>query len=505
MIFCVCIFITLYFFAAANALRVGIVGAGASGSSAAYFLNKELGASVDIHMFESSDRVGGRARLGSVGYGNQTFTFEQGASMFISENRHLMDMAQRFNLSLCQHPCTNDSKAAEGLASYGIWQPPSPSSSSGGKWVFRRSDKRSWTGWFMDPLKLLWRYGGARDLSHVSKRTQEAVDEYLQSYKQFDKVHGSWEDFLKDKPTLKSSLYYRAIEYYKSAGENVGSRFLEEVVSLATRVNYMQDIGQINALGAHISMAATVSETDPYSVRGGNWQIFAHMLNDSQASLHLNTAVTSIQHHQLQYVVTTDGSKEHLFDIVIIAAPLPAANIDLLDGRYRQEIADVEYVKMYVTFVIGTLRPFDGLDGQDIPQLVVTPYGTTEPFNCLSILACLSSSHQKCRDGPVLTKIFSHQPVDLDKVFVNVEWSQQKQWYSYPKLAPLDAGFTSNDPKLANAFRPHRNRPMPIALHNSTTGGGGVYYINGMEALFSTMESQTVAARYVVRLALYNL
>ncbi|KAJ2850458.1 hypothetical protein IWW36_001896 [Coemansia brasiliensis] len=498
----------------ASPRRVAIVGAGAAGSSAAYFIQEELLAHgeqpAEIHVFERSNLVGGRARVGTVEYNNRTLYFEQGASMFISKNFHLMEMTSKFNLTLCQHPCTyakgdgghTTAKLLESsLGSYGIWDPEDLRGS--GRWIVGPGN--NWR--LLDALKALWRYSGPGDYSHVQKRTRTAVDEFLQSYKVFNDtstIYSTWEEYLSDKPLLQSSLYYSAYEYYLSAKEGVRRKFLEEVVSLATRVNYMQDIDKVNSLGAHISMAA--GSDAAYSIAGGNYQIFDRMLASSASHLHLNTSIAEIQRSNkttgTYTVLTRSNDVYDEFDSVIIAAPLSLANISVIENKYQDH---TEYVHMYVTFAIGTLRN-DLFPKGKIPRLVVTPYKTTKPFNCLSILACLGSeelnSSRQCRDGPVLVKMFSHKRIDLEKIFAKVEWHHEQEWHSYPKLKPLNAGFVQQDPQ-STAYYLHRSLPPPIILDRRDSNNG-VYYINGMEALFSTMESQTVAAKNVIRLALFG-
>ncbi|KAJ2890029.1 hypothetical protein IWW38_004357 [Coemansia aciculifera] len=502
--------------AASSARRIAVVGAGAAGASAAYFAQAELQERglepAEIHIFERSDRVGGRAHSGSVVYNNQTLHFEQGASMFIGKNKHLLDLATKFNLSLCSHPCTfghtNDidmeANGASSLGAYGVWEP------TDNRWVVRMG-----SGAFIDAVRMLWRYRGTGDLGYVRRRTKAAVDEFMQSYDDFNNhtagIFSTWDEYLEDKPLLRMSLYYRAAEFYQSDSERIRRRFLDEVVSLATRVNYMQDVDRISAIGAHISMAA---ESDTaYSIAGGNWQIFANMIASAPAHLHLNTTVREIRRssedsngpYTVSVLSSSGDEVTEYFDLVIVAAPLPLANIRVLDDQYASVVA-AEYVHMYVTFAIGVLRDDLFPAGRDLPRLIVTPYRTTEPFNCLSILACLAqNSIQKCRDGPVLVKVFSHAPLDLSRVFASVDWHREQQWHSYPRLEPRNAGYADVDDDGDEPTRFHLSRkpPPPIVLDRDGPAAG-VYYINGMETLFSTMESQTVAARHVVRLALFG-
>ncbi|KAI7821259.1 Prenylcysteine lyase-domain-containing protein [Kickxella alabastrina] len=505
-LFGVCIL--LFFGAAGRARRIAIIGGGAAGAAAAYFAQEELigrgEAPAIIHVFERDQRIGGRAHSGSVEYSNQTLMFEIGASMFIGKNQHLVGLARKFNLTLCAHPCTLGAATSGSvggiwaLGAYGLWDPLS--GAAGGSWVVRQwADHKS-----RDALQMLWRYGGTGDLT--------------QSYADFgDPARGafaSWDDYVSDKPHMQASLYYTAAEFYSSAANAIGRRLLSEVVSLATRINYMQDVDAVNAMGAHISMAA---ESDAaYSVAGGNWQLFVRMLNSSAAHVHLGTTVDDVQRssssgsgsgYRVSFV--RDGSAAAMdFDSVIVAAPLPLANLRVLDGQ-RQKDAAAAYVTMHVTFAIGVLRgdlfPADS-SGEALPRLIVTPKHTTEPFNCLSILACLDSAGRGLcgqRGGTVLVKIFSQAPVDLARVFARVEWQRSHIWDAYPRLHPRNGAAYSN-PASSDMFRLSRPRLPPIVLDRSGNGTNGVYYVGGMETLFSTMESQTVAARHVVRLALFG-
>ncbi|KAJ2837465.1 hypothetical protein J3B02_006425, partial [Coemansia erecta] len=297
--------------------------------------------------------------------------------------------------------------------------------------------------------------------------------------------------------------------FYSAQGSDIGRQVLHEIVSLATRVNYMQDVDMVNTLGAHISMAAESDKA--YSVAGGNWQTFGHMLSESGAHVHLKTRVLAIDHagaggYRLLVEPRTHDAATSLdgFDIVIVATPLPLSGIRVLDKRHS-ELVDAKYVHMHVTFVIGQLRsdlfPFDDLH-EPLPRLIVTPFGITYPFNCLSILACLDNdSCAVAGKSTVLVKVFSHRPLDLAAVFASVHWHHQQSWHAYPQLEPRNAGNFSrgifDDPL---AFHLSRRVLPPIVLDQS--GSAGVYYVNGMETLFSTMESQTVAARHVVRLAI---
>ena len=133
-------------------LRVAIIGAGASGSSAAYFLSragKQLGKkkgkdSVNpskrlyVDVFERSERVGGRA-MAIHPLNDTTFDpVEAGASIFADANYNLQHAAEEFRLS---------SVSSKDLLSdtLGVWD---------GKQFVIETDGSTWS-----QAKLFWRYG----------------------------------------------------------------------------------------------------------------------------------------------------------------------------------------------------------------------------------------------------------------------------------------------------------------------------------------------------------
>jgi len=85
---------------------VSIIGAGAAGSSAAYWLslaNKRLGMNMGITVYENSSRIGGRSTVVHP-YDDETLPpIELGASIFVKENRNMMRAAKEFNLTLRDH------------------------------------------------------------------------------------------------------------------------------------------------------------------------------------------------------------------------------------------------------------------------------------------------------------------------------------------------------------------------------------------------------------------
>lgn len=119
-------------------------GAGAAGSSAAYYLQQyaqEEGLAVNITIFERTGRIGGRT-LTKGAYNDPLQPIELGASIFITANYILVNASRDFNLtvSVPHDPTKGDITA--------IWD--------GQKFVYQSAEG---TSWWWDALKLWWKYG----------------------------------------------------------------------------------------------------------------------------------------------------------------------------------------------------------------------------------------------------------------------------------------------------------------------------------------------------------
>jgi prenylcysteine oxidase / farnesylcysteine lyase len=82
--------------------------------------------------------------------------------------------------------------------------------------------------------------------------------------------------------------------------------------------NYGQNLDQIHALGALISL---VGSGPTFSVIGGNWQIFDKMISSSGAKLQLNTEVDKIEKVGLSQWKVSWNNTSDTFDGVVLAAP----------------------------------------------------------------------------------------------------------------------------------------------------------------------------------------
>ncbi len=143
-----------------------LAGAGAAGSSTAYYLRQfaeEAGIAVNITLFERTDRIGGRS-LTVNPFENASQPVELGASIFIEKNEILYKALQDFG-----HETTRfGSKLSELM---GIWD--------GEKFVFtiNTSDSSWWIG-----IKVTLKYGFSGPRKAL-KLVADAVSKFLNLYK----------------------------------------------------------------------------------------------------------------------------------------------------------------------------------------------------------------------------------------------------------------------------------------------------------------------------------
>lgn len=439
--------------------RVAIIGAGAGGSSAAFWISKakeRFGVDVEVDVYERQDYIGGRSIIVHP-YGNSSLpALELGASIFVEANKNLWRASNEFNFT---RKSFRDSNGGTG-----IWD--------GKEIILSLSD-----GWW-DTVKVLWRYG-----IFSPRRTQSIVsalvDRYLILY-----TPGApkWDNIF----DLASSLGWldliaNSTDGYLSA-QGVSKEYTHELIEGATRVNYGQNVVDIHALEGLICMATDRAS----SIRGGNYQIFEQFLNRSGAKVYLNAQVNSISQKSssshIWTVKSTQGAAD--YKAVILAAPFHSSNITLPPSLSAQ-IPEQPYVHLHVTLLTTTSPTPDPTyfslpPSSDVPSMMLTTYegvrkGGEEPeFNSLSYLGLV-------RDAEWAVKIFSKERITdewLKKMFFGkVGWVYRKEWDAYPKLPP-----TTSFP--------------PVKLDR------GLYYVNAFEPFISTMETETIASRNVVDLLL---
>ena len=140
-------------------------GAGAAGSSAAYFLQQfaaQAGVHVNVTLFEKTDRIGGRTRTINP-FNDPAQRVEQGASIFVQANQIMFNAMTEFGLSQSVPDADDDPKM-------GIWD--------GDCFVFTIDESAPswWTA-----LKVVWKYGLTAP-QRAQELTAATITKFLRIY-----------------------------------------------------------------------------------------------------------------------------------------------------------------------------------------------------------------------------------------------------------------------------------------------------------------------------------
>ncbi|THV06108.1 FAD/NAD(P)-binding domain-containing protein [Dendrothele bispora CBS 962.96] len=439
--------------------RIAIIGAGAAGSSAAFWISKaqeRFGVNVEIDVYERSSYVGGRSTTVYPHDDPSLPPVELGASIYVQSNKNMVKAAEAFNLS------TKSFTDEEG--SFGIWDGEQVIVQASGSW------------W--DTLKLVWRYG-VMSPRRVDSTVQDTVKQFLTLY---SPQAPKWDNITDLAASFgwADAIQNTASDFFKSKG--VSEQYIYEVLESSTRVNYAQNIDKIHALEGTVSMAADKAT----SIKDGNWRVFENFLNHSKATVYLNTSVHGVSQttsSSRPWLVTSDKGSTR-YRGVILAAPFHQTGIKL-PSALSSQIPEQPYVHLHVT-LLTTSSPHMSSEYLNMapntkpPSMLLTTWngarqGLKAPeFNSISY-------HGKINEDEWVVKIFSMEAVEdewLNSMFDgNVSWVYRKEWDAYPVLPP-----TTEFP--------------PVKLDT------GFYYVNAFEPFISTMETETIAARNVVDLLL---
>ncbi|KAG0278383.1 hypothetical protein BGZ95_004132 [Linnemannia exigua] len=500
---------------------VAIIGAGAGGTSTAFYLQQLLepeGKPLNKHkllypttitIFDQSDKIGGRCQVffttnpanPEKNLPKEELAIEVGASIFVKVNHHLADSAKDFGLKVKE--LDNELLA--------IWD--------GDEFLFVES---SWKFWSI--LKGLARWGFAPiKLQRLLKSTLDGLLRFYTSPESFTSIH----DFATSHDLHKEASILTD-QYLESNG--IGLAYSQEVIEVATRVNYGSNLDDIHALGALVTMAAD----DAQQIEGGNFQIFEGMVAKSGAEVRLETKIARVRRlepqvagDEPQFEVTTTTGQKQIFDYIVLAAPIESTNIDF--DISLPPLPKVDYRTIHATFVRGHINPSyfytpsspvrsSQPSANQLPTHILSTKSRSE-FTSLSIQARLST-------GETITKIFSPEALSidlLDRLYVNRTWVKHKEWKAYPKLKPIPLAEDPSEPEIvlegesgASAsseqvvFEKHAKKQKAKeendAQRKALEAWGqvevvpGVFYVNSFEPLISTMETETIAGKNIARL-----
>ncbi|KAI0050817.1 FAD/NAD(P)-binding domain-containing protein [Auriscalpium vulgare] len=460
--------------------RIAIIGAGAGGSSAAFWLAKAKerhGLNIEVDIYEKDSFIGGRSTTVHP-YGDSSFeAIELGASIFVDINKNMWRASDEFNLTRYY--------LGDDMSSLGLWD--------GKDFLFTTGSWRGTLGGWVDNIKALWRYGYYAP-TNTDKLVKNITDNYVNIYGPDTPIWPNMSDVVNafDWGTAVSQL---GSEYFLSRG--ISERFTYELIDAATRVNYAQPVETLHGLATLCSLATGGAA----GIERGNWRVFENFVQLSGAKLLLNTTVSAIDRESsAKFTVTSDRGTAS-YSSVILAAPFHTASISLPSGL-ADLIPQQPYMTLHVT-LLSTTAPapnpayFGLAPGAHVPgNIYSTPgvarkLGDTLEFNSISFLTKLRKEGAEKGTAYVgesgkeewIVKVFSPKAVSdewlADLFMGQVGWVLRKEFQPYPALKP--------SPSFP-----------PVRLDR------GLFYVNAFEPLLSTMETETIAARNVVDLLLHE-
>ncbi|WWD22349.1 hypothetical protein CI109_106840 [Kwoniella shandongensis] len=468
--------------------RIAIIGAGASGSSAAFFVRRagrtierrlglEEGERVgEVVVFDKEGYVGGRSTTVYPHSDKRTRPQELGASVFVKANQNMMKATEYFNLTLID--------TSYGEAGVGIWD--------GHQFLYSTSASDSTPSSWLDTARALMRYGPlsyARTKSSVGGLLKRFARLYDPAWLAQRGVVNSIEDFA-EKVGLGREFTTRTGEDWAKNVVKASDRWWGEIMEGATRANYGSEMNFIHALGAGVSMAVTGAS----QVEGGNWQIFQNMLDNSKAKVHLGTEVKEIiplddgDNDNPRFHIKTNRTElndDEPFDVVFFAAPWHSSRVSKdIEKSFSEQIPNQKYVHLHVTYLTTTqphpIPSFFGLlEDASIPNVIITTGITARqqaiPPPRFQSIAWHGETYPG--SGEYAVKIFSMTRLTdrflREMLGEEPSWLLRKEWNSYPELRPL----TSYAPV------------EPIK---------GLHYLGALEPWVSSMETQTISAREAV-------
>ncbi|WFD43227.1 hypothetical protein MPSI1_001884 [Malassezia psittaci] len=477
---------------AANELHVAIVGVGASGASAAYFLSKaqeqleerglpECGASkgfysIHIGVYERSNRIGGRVCEVHPLDDESLAPISIGAAGIKQTDYFMLRAAHRFGLHMVK-------RSQKSRSRIGVWD--------GEQFLLDDLDESRWNQW-----RTYWRYGNglkkASDLSFQRIYSPKFLhDPHEQNGYPWNGVHAIAQHLEVNNLVTQSTHDY----FVK---HDIPIAVTDELVGAALRANYAQDTN-----GAHAYAGiASVSLNNLVAIQGGNALLFEKMLAKSNATRHFgaNGDVTGIMKMEstqnlsssVRWKIATRDGHEGTYDMVMLATPWHASGVTLLNTE--KTVPRVDFQRMTTTLVVTDAAQPDptyfGLDASHnrVPLTILTTSkegSTNQPeFITLSYLRDIShykfqgTRHKRLH----VVRLHSQDPIPdetLDRLFRagHVFWKKEKSWHAYPKMSPTQS--------LDN-----------FEIDTS------LFHLNAMEKLVSSMETSAVAAKNVAALVL---
>lgn len=441
--------------------NIAIIGAGAGGTSAAYFLSQYAkknpnGPPIRIHVFEKTGRVGGRAL--PIFFGSEYDKYEMGASSFVPVNFNLVNASRDFKIE---------------LDNVGVWN-FTLGLYNGNKFVAFHGN-----GLFKT-LEFYARYGWG--FLRANQFANFVKHKFLILYDESLPPYESVEEMLQ----RVDLLHYvsRTSKDVLLNDWNAGPVYTDQLFQAIMRKIYAHD----NSLHAFAGAISLIPVQGSLTARKGNDKFYIKFLEHSSAKLHLNSPITKLTRvpggsSRDRYKLEVAGTEvSETFDAVILATPFHLSNIKV--ENLNVQFKEVPYKDVYVTVVEeAALNPayFNLKPWETLPQAIFG-YNATYPIQYI-----LNDYKHRRVDIESIVPLSIEQ---LDPMFIAPIAPNQitfKHWKAYPvptiKPLPLHGG---------------RMFP-PIIL------GPSFYYVNAAEPAVSCMEVEIMSARNIVRLVVKDL
>lgn len=140
---------------------------------------------------------------------------------------------------------------------------------------------------------------------------------------------------------------------YTKLNQSIDSCLLIQVI---TRINYGQSV-YISGLAGAVSLAG--SGGGLWSVKGGNWQMAAGLINQSDVTLHLHEEIESIANLGNYYELNSTKGNSYTCEVAVVATPLDELNIQFTPPI---SIPKRKLQHTHATFVRGLLNPVSILE-----------------------------------------------------------------------------------------------------------------------------------------------
>lgn len=454
----------------AEELKIGIIGSGIGGTSAAYRLLHNTKGNIKVDMFEKESRVGGRVYSIDV----EGKPENMGASFFIKENQLIYDLIKELNVPHEEAIDTEEMTVG----------------------VFRNRTMLFQTGsWkLINLVKVLWRYG----LAPI--RAKWVLDANLKKFfKIYDHLRNKTETFenlgeFLDIIHLRHLLGIDMEDYFTQ--NSISQKYTEELFNGMIAGIYNQN-KEINAFASFVTLAGTTLKA--FKITGGNSVLIETIVKklksygEEKFKLYLDEKVEEIYQDAEGKMRIVSKRGEFVYDYIILANPLLKSSIKFRNFEISERDKQPKLFQVNeLTDIRGEPNPeYFGLEkDHKLPKLILSVNkNESESISEIMHFRKVESKEKDKLHETNLYKIqadkkFSKEEIDKLGLFKEgYEITFNHHWdFAYPKLLPVNNETLTNLPN----FRIHKK----------------IFHLNAIELAASCMEMSMISAMNAVKIIL---